>query len=189
MQATDSQTIGASSSNGVTEAKINLQIALKVQKLLKQAGSTVILTRKDENGIFEEESSTIRQKKVSDIKNRVKIGNNSGADIFVSIHLNKINDGKYWGWQTFYKKNNEKSIKLAKCIQSGLNEAIKKDNKREALKIDNIYIVDNINIPISIVECGFLSNPEEERLLQTDNYQDKIAWGIYIGIINYFYEQ
>lgn len=125
--------------------------------------------------------------KVSDIKNRVKIGNESSADIFVSIHLNKISQQKYWGWQTFFKAGNEESKKLAESLQSGLNQTIQKENKREALKINNIYIVDHVEIPIAIVECGFLSNEEEEKLLQTEEYQNKLAWGIYVGIMDYFY--
>lgn len=110
-----------------------------------------------------------------------------GADIFISIHLNKIPQNQYWGWQTFFRKNDDQSIQLARSIQNGLNEAIKKENKREALKIENKYLIDNVKIPISIVECGFLSNAEEEKLLQTEEYQNKLAWGIYTGIMNYFY--
>lgn len=178
---------GASSDEGVTEASINLKIALKVQNLLEEAGSTVILTRSDENGIYEEGSNTLREMKVSDIKNRVKIGNESSADIFVSIHLNKIPQQKYWGWQTFFKNGNEESKKLAESLQNGLNQTIQKENKRESLKINNIYIVDHVEIPIAIVECGFLSNEEEEKLLQTEEYQNKLAWGIYVGIMDYFY--
>lgn len=178
---------GASSDEGITEASINLKIALKVQDLLEEAGSTVILTRSDENGIYEEKSDTLREMKVSDIKNRVKMGNESSADIFVSIHLNKITQQKYWGWQTFFKKGNEESKKLAEALQNGLNQTIQKENKRESLKIENIYIVDHVKIPITIVECGFLSNEEEEKLLQTEEYQNKLAWGIYVGIMDYFY--
>lgn len=177
---------GAASDEGVTEASINLSIVKKVQKLLEQAGNKVILTRTDENAIYDEDCNTIREKKVSDIKNRVKIGNESSADIFVSVHLNKISQKQYWGWQTFFKENNEESKKLATCIQNGLNQSIKKGNKRVPLKIRNIYIIDNVKIPITIVECGFLSNEEEEKLLQTDEYQNKLAQGIYMGIMEYF---
>lgn len=177
---------GASSDEGITEAKINLKIALKVKALLEEAGAKVILTRSDNNGIYDEGSGTIREKKKSDIKNRVKIGNESSADIFVSIHLNKIPQQQYWGWQTFFKKGNEESKRLAESLQNGLNEIIQKENKREPLKIEKIYIVDHVEIPISIVECGFLSNEEEEKLLQTDEYQDKLAMGIYMGIMKYF---
>ena len=175
------------SSNGVTEAQTNLKIALKLQNLLEQAGATVILTRSDENAIYDLDSKTLKQKKISDIHNRVKIGNSSQADIFVSIHLNKIPQDKYSGWQCFYKEGNEQSMNLAKQIQANLNDAIQKENKRVAMKLDNVYIIKHVEIPISIVECGFLSNPEEEKLLLDNAYQDRLAWGIYNGIMDYFY--
>ena len=179
---------GAQSKNGTTEAETNLKITLKVQNLLEQSGCTVILTRSNENGIYDLDSKTLKQKKVSDIKNRVKIGNESSADIFVSIHLNKIEESQYYGWQCFFQKSNEQSQQLAKSIQKNLNQSIQKENKREAMKIDKIYIADHVEIPLSIVECGFLSNPEEEKLLQENEYQNKLAWGIYSGIIDYFYD-
>lgn len=179
---------GAQSSNGTTEAETNLKITLKVQNLLEQSGATVILTRSDENAIYDLDSQTLREKKVSDIHNRVKIGNESSADIFVSIHLNKIPQNQYWGWQCFYQDGNEQSIKLAKSLQNNLNEAIQKENKRVPMKLNTVYIMKHVEIPISIVECGFLSNPEEEKLLLEDAYQDKLAWGIYNGIVDYFNE-
>lgn len=79
-------------------------------------------------------------------------------------------------------------MKLSKSIQSNLNESIQRENNRVAMKIDNIYIVKHVEIPITIVECGFLSNPEEEKLLLEDEYQNKLAWGIYNGIMDYFYQ-
>ena len=106
--------------------------------------------------------------------------------VFVSIHLNKIPQSQYSGWQTFFKDGNEDSKKLATSIQNNLNEAIQKENKRVPLKINNIYIIKKVEIPTTIVECGFLSNPEEEKLLQQDEYQAKLAWGIYNGIMQYF---
>lgn len=177
---------GAEGNSGTTEAKINLQIALKLQNLLEQSGSTVILTRSDENSIYDAGNNTIQDKKVSDMKNRVKIGNESTADIFVSIHLNQIDETQYYGWQTFYNKINENSKELASCVQNGLNEAIQKENKRVPAQLNTVYLMKYVEIPITIVECGFLSNPEEEKLLQTDEYQDKLAWGIYNGINVYF---
>ena len=179
---------GAQSSTGTTEAETNLKIALKIQNLLEQNGCTVLLTRSDENALYDLDSKTLKQKKISDIRNRVKIGNESSADIFVSIHLNKIPQQQYYGWQCFYKEGNEQSTKLAKSIQDNLNKSMQKENNRVAMKIDNIYIIKNVEIPTSIVECGFLSNPEEEKQLLDDSYQNRLAWGIYSGIINYFYE-
>ena len=174
---------GAESNNGVTEAEINLRIALKLQNLLEQSGAKVILTRSNETAIYDIDKKTLREKKVSDIHNRVKIGNESSADIFVSIHLNKIPQNQYWGWQCFYNQN-EKI--LAENLQNNLNEAIQKETKRIAMKLDTVYIMKNVEIPISIVECGFLSNEEEEKRLQEDDYQNRLAWGIYNGIMDYF---
>lgn len=179
---------GAQSKNGTTEEETNLNITLKVQKLLEESGATVILTRSDENAIYDLDKETLKEKKVSDIKNRVKIGNEAQADIFVSIHLNKGDSENYNGWQTFYKKNDENGKKLATCIQSELKESLKVENKRVAHEISNIYIVENVEIPVSIVECGFLSNPQEEKKLVTDEYQNELAWGIYSGILKYFNE-
>lgn len=179
---------GAQSSRGTTEAETNLKIALKLQNLLEQSGSSVILTRSDENAIYDLDAKTLKQKKISDIHNRVKIGNESSADIFVSIHLNKIPQQQYDGWQTFYNVQNQDGQKLAVAIQNNLNKAIQKENNRVAKSIDNIYIVKHVEIPTTIVECGFLSNPDEEKKLLEDEYQNRLAWGIYNGIIDYFYQ-
>ncbi len=177
---------GAISSNGISEAELNLQIALKLQTLLEQSGSTVILTRSDENAMYELDSNTLREKKVDDTKNRVKLGNESSADIFVSIHINKIPQTQYDGWQTFYNAKSESGKVLSECIQNALNTTINANNHRLPKSISNIYIIDNVEIPLSLVECGFLSNPNELNLLVQDDYQDKLAWGIYTGIIDYF---
>lgn len=177
---------GAVSNNGISEAKINLKIALKLQQLLEQSGSNVVLTRSDDNAIYDVDKKTLREKKNSDIRNRVKIGNNSSADIFVSIHLNKIPENQYYGWQTFFKDGNEDGKRLATCIQNNLNETMQKENKRTPLKINNVYIIKHVEIPTVIVECGFLSNSEEEKQLQQEEYQTKLAWGIYNGIMEYF---
>ena len=145
------------------------------------------MTRSDEKAIYSLDSKTLRQKKISDIRNRVKIGNENSADIYVSIHLNKIPQSEYFGWQCFYNTKNDNSKKLAKQIQENLNEAIQKENNRVPMKLDTVYIMKNVEIPISIVECGFLSNPEEEKQLLEDSYQNRLAWGIYNGILDYFY--
>ena len=174
---------GASANDGTSEQNINLNITLKVQKLLEASGSTVILTRSDENGIYDIDS---KNKKQSDMKNRVSLANSSNAEIFVSIHLNKIDIASCSGWQSFYQKNNENSKILANHIQQNLNTSIQKNNKREILPLSGKYILDNIKIPTVIVECGFLSNNSELSNLKTEKYQENLAWGIYTGIIDYF---
>lgn len=179
---------GAINSDGFSEEKANLDIALKLQKLLEANFATVLLTRSDENGIYELDAKTIAEKKVSDIKNRVKIANSSSADLFVSIHLNKIDEEKYHGWQTFFKEGDDYSKKAATFIQNNLNDTISSENKRVPLKINSIYLMKHVEIPITLVECGFLSNKNEAKQLQTDEYQSKLAWGIYNGILDYFKE-
>ena len=177
---------GAENNTGLTEEKINLDIVLKLQKLLEASNCTIILTRSDENGIYSTDAKTLREKKVSDLKNRVNIANNLEADIFVSIHLNKIAQRHYFGWQTFYKKNSEEGKNLSLSIQENLNSSIQIENKRQPQTITGKYIIDNVKIPTVIVECGFLSNPTEAKLLEQDSYQEKIAWGIYTGIMDFF---
>lgn len=177
---------GAVANDGTYESGINLSIVKKLQSLLELSNCTVILTRSDENGIYELNSKTIREKKVSDMKNRVNIGNNSEAELFVSIHLNKIDVSSCAGWQSFYKPGDTIGEEIATSIQNNLNFAIQKNNKREIGKIGNIYLAKNLEIPFVIVECGFLSNSSECDLLKTDEYQEKLAWGIYTGIMDYF---
>ncbi len=178
--------VGAISINGIKESDINLQIAFKLKNILEEDGTNVILTRSSSNAIYDDSAKTLRQKKISDIRKRVEIANSSNADIYVSIHLNKIPQEKYYGAQCFYNKNNESSKRLAISIQKSLNEIMDYEKKREALKIDNVYIIKNVKIPTVIVECGFLSNFNEERLLQTEEYQEKIAGAIFNGINEYF---
>ena len=171
---------------GISEAEINLKIVLKLQELLEQSGYTVILTRSDENGIYDLDEESIKNKKISDLKNRVQLANEEEADIFVSIHLNKIEQNQYYGWQTFYQESNENSKILADKIQNNLNYSIQKENKREILPLSGKYIMDNVKVPTVTVECGFLSNEQETKELNTDSYQSELAWGIYTGIIDYF---
>lgn len=117
------------------EEEINLKIVLKLQELLEQSGSNVILTRSDENGIYDLDKESVKSKKASDLKNRVKLANTEEADVFVSVHLNKLDLEYVHGWQTFYQKNNENSKKLAGFIQNNLNYSIQKENKREILPL------------------------------------------------------
>ena len=178
---------GAESINGVTEEALTLSISKKLQKLIEQSSAKALLTRSDENGIYSLDSNSIAEKKVSDIKNRVKIGNSSSADIFVSIHLNKYPQSEiYKGWQTFYQDKSEDSKKLATFIQNNITKNINIKNDRIPHKITDVYIMNNVTIPTVIVECGFLSNNNETALLKTDEYQNKLAWGIYLGIQEYF---
>lgn len=174
---------GAVSKSGVAEAGINLEIALKLRDELEDLGYSVIMTRESENNIADVEKQTpIRAMKVSDINNRIQIANESQADMLVSIHMNNFENPKYYGWQTFYQKNSEYSEQIAKNIQEGISNQIERVNDREALPISNIKLMDKSKIPSVIVECGFLSNEEDLRLLLTEEYQMQIVNGIVEGI-------
>ena len=174
---------GAISNDGTEEASINLAITLKIQKFLEASGCNVILTRSDENGIYDLDT---KNKKKSDLINRTKIGNDTDNEIFVSIHLNKINIENCSGCQTFYQINNDNSKKLANSIQENINSLIAQNKKREILPLNKKYIMDNVKIPTVTVECGFLSNLQDLNNLKSNSYQTKLAWGIYEGIIDYF---
>ena len=174
---------GAVSKGGVAEAGLNLEIALMLEETLDSYGYNVIMTRNSENNIADSDKQTpIRTMKVSDINNRIKIVNENAADMLISIHMNNFQDSKYYGWQTFYKKNSEESKIIAENIQKGISNNIERENDRVALPINNIKLIDNSNIPAVIVECGFLSNEEDLRLLLTNEYKQQIVDGIVEGV-------
>ena len=179
---------GAVSSDGVEEAGLNLEIAEKLRDALEDEGFLVIMTREDENNIADtDKQKSLREMKSSDLTNRVNIANNSGADIMISIHMNKFEGGSSWGWQTFYSKNSDEGKRLATLVQTSIQKSIDdRVNKRVALSIEGIKIVDKTNIPVIIVECGFLSNVEDLKLLQTEEYQNKIAIGIVDGVKEFY---
>ena len=174
---------GAISKSGVAESGLNLSIALKLKDELEAYGYEVVLTRETELNVADSDKQTpIRTMKVSDINNRIRIVNESDADILVSIHMNNFENSKYYGWQTFYQKKSEISKQIAENIQTGISNQIERANNRVALPITDIKLIDKSIIPSVIVECGFLSNEEDLRLLLTEEYQMQIVNGIVEGI-------
>ena len=137
---------GAVSPDGIKESDLNLQIAQKLKTKLEESNIEVIMTREDENNIAaeSEQQNTIRQIKTSDLNNRVKIANESDAMFLIAIHMNKFENSKYSGWQTFYSQSSEEGKKLAESIQESIGEVVQRNNKRTALKIDGIKIIDII---------------------------------------------
>lgn len=179
---------GALGKQGSKEDEINLKIALKLRGLIEENGGVVILTRNDGEGLYTEDSTTLREKKNEDLRNRRIEVNNSQPDILLSIHLNSFPESKYYGAQTFYKEGCEKSKNLALLIQEELRNVLDKNNNRAPQSRDTIYLIREADAPSVLIECGFLSNPMEESLLMDSKYQQKIAWGIYIGVMRYFNE-
>lgn len=171
--------------SNIIESSLNLNIVFKLQELLELSNINVILTRSDENGIYEETSNSIRDKKISDMKNRVQISKDYPADLFISIHMNKLENTSVKGFQVFYSKKHKLAKHSAKYIQDNLNNSIDEfKNTKKIKEINNIYLTKHIEIPFILIECGFLSNEFETNLLTQNNYQEKIAWGIYTGIID-----
>ena len=179
---------GAVSKNGVKEDEINLKIALKLKRLIEQSGGIVFMTRTTDMGLYTSESKTLRQMKTEDLRKRKELIENSKSEILISIHLNSFIRPSYYGAQTFYKKESEEGEKLALMMQEELRNILDKDNKRQPQKRDDVYILKEVSMPAVLVECGFLSNSKEEQLLVDETYQEKIAWAIYVGIMNYFNE-
>ena len=178
---------GAVADNGVLEKDINLDISKKLCDMLKATGYTVIMTRNDDISIYDKNSNSLRQKKVSDMKKRVEIINSNKNNVLISIHQNKFEQKKYSGSQIFYSKNNDDSFKLAQNIQHSIKGLIQPENDRE-LKCagKDIYILNKATVPAVIVECGFISNDEELQKLSDENYKLNLAFSIYSGIIATF---
>lgn len=177
---------GAIGRTGVLEDNINLQIALKLRRLIEQSGGIGLMIREDDSGLYSDRRTRIRDKKNEDLRERHKMINESGADILISIHLNFFPQSQYYGAQSFYNKGDEEGKKLAELIQMELIDVIENNNTRKAKSIDTVYILKDNKMPGALVECGFLSNYEEEKLLQEDKYQEKLAWAIFTGIMKYF---
>ena len=172
---------GKTGTQGDNEKNINLQIAQKLKQYLEQGGAVVYMTRNSDEALGE--------KKGEDMKERKRIANESEGDIFISIHQNAFPKGSAKGAQVFYHKQSQEGKKLAEEIQKSLKKYVDDENIREVKENTNYYILKKTELPSALVECGFLSNLEEEKKLNTEEYQQKVAWAIYVGIMNYFEQQ
>ena len=177
---------GAKSENGVIEKDINLSISLKTKAALESKGYKVIMTRSEDVGLYTE-GKKVREKKIEDLGNRVKIKKDNKCDAFISIHQNMFPQKNCKGAQV-WSANNEPSQKLGKIIQQKFKEEVDQNNKREAKVAKKEYKIlnDGYEGASVIVECGFLSNPEECELLGKEDYQNKIANTLANAIDEYF---
>ncbi len=175
---------GATGKNGTIECEINLQIAYALKSLFEKGGHDVFLTRTDNNGLYDDTSPGFKRR---DLQKRVEITKRINPDVFISVHLNTYSSPSRRGAQVFFNKGNLNSKKLADGIQLELN--LLKESKRmyDALSGD-YYLLNFLEMPAVIVECGFLSNPEEEKLLSSKSYQKTLAKAIYLGAVRYFYK-
>ena len=173
----------------IFEKDINLAVTLKLKELIESSGGLVVLTRDDDSSLYEESGNkTTRQKYNENLKNRKKIADESNADMFISIHLNYFTQSKYYGAQTFYPESNKDGKALASCIQDEFKRVVDNRNNRVIKPRNDLYLLKDCKIPSALIECGFLSNEKEAKLLNDEEYQEKIAWAIYSGIQKYFDE-
>lgn len=178
---------GTVATDGTPEKEINLSIAKKLDALLRLNGIQTRMTRTDDNSIHDSSAITVRQQKVSDIHNRLKILHETENTILVSIHQNHFSKSKYHGTQVFFSGNDPQSAVLASCIQQAVISNLQPDNTRETKKCGTeIYLLYHAQRPAVMVECGFLSNTTETALLKTETYQQQMAMSIFNGILNYF---
>jgi N-acetylmuramoyl-L-alanine amidase len=164
---------GATSCSGVLESQINLDIALRLNDLLCFLGYDTKMVRTTDTSIYTE-GNTIAAQKVSDLKQRVKLVNETENAILISIHQNTFSDNRYSGAQVFYA-DDEISRKLAQELQTDFIATLNPGSKRKCKPSDGIYLMQNIQRPGVLIECGFLSNPEEEAKLRNDGYQKELA--------------
>ncbi len=166
---------------GENEKDINLKIALKLRDYLEQSGAIVVMTRTTDNDTDGLEGVKYKHK---DMQERKKIAD--GGDILISIHQNSFTQPSVKGAQTFYNNKSDKGKLLAELLQESIKQYVDTSNRREPKANSDYYVLKATSIPAVIVECGFLTNPEEEKKLNSDAYQEDIAWGIYHGIVKYF---
>lgn len=163
---------GATSCTGQLESSYNLQIAQRLNDLLRLLGHDTVMVRKTDISVYTN-GETIAQQKVSDLKERVRIVNETPDSILLSIHQNNFPDSRYKGAQVFY--GNSDSIQLAKNLQEQLVANLNPGSNRQIKKSTGIYLMDHIDRPGVLIECGFLSNPEEEAKLRSDYYQKNMC--------------
>lgn len=164
---------GATSCTGILESAVNLEIALRLNDLMHFMGYKTVMIRTTDRSIYTT-GTTIAAQKVSDLKERVRIVNETDGGVLISIHQNTFSDSRYGGAQVFYA-NNEDSENLASSLQKNWITTLNPDSHRSAKKGEGIYLLQNISKPGILVECGFLSNPKEEALLRDADYQKKMC--------------
>ncbi len=177
---------GAVAPDGTEEQYINLAIALKMNDYLEKKGYKTLLVRDDNNSIHDVNANTIKEQKVSDIRNRLKISESHKNSVYVSVHQNYFTESKYSGTQVFYSPNNPESEVLASFVQKSVVKNLQPDNTRQIKKCDkSVYLMYKTNAVAILAECGFLSNSDELEKLKNEEYQNSIAHAICDGIIDY----
>ncbi len=179
---------GATGVSGSCEAELNLEISLQLRDLLTMCGVQVSMIREQDIAVYSEGCGTIAEKKVSDLKNRVKLVNETPNAVLISIHQNFFEQSKYDGAQVFYAST-DTSDRWAAQTQQLLRECLDKGNRRECKPSSSVYLMEHVKCPAILVECGFLSNPAEEKKLCNTEYQKRIACALCISVNRYLAQE
>lgn len=181
---------GAVAADGTVEKDINLKIALTLKDFLKQSGFRVIMTRESDVSTDDVETNKIATRKKSDLKNRLGLMKDNPNAVFVSIHLNKFTTSAANGSQVFYSAEHVESKVLGDCIQKSIVQLLQPENTRvNKQATSSTYLLYNATVPAVLVECGFLSNSAELKRLKDEEYQKKMAFSIFCGIVDFYSEE
>lgn len=177
---------GAVGNDGTLEKELNLSISEKLRDLFCAAGYNVVMTREDDTLLYDKNADYKGRKKELDLAKRVEIANSYENAVFISIHMNSFPDSKYSGLQVYYSKNHSDSAEIAANIQTMVHDHIQNNNKRQTKPAGlNIFVLDRVRIPAVLIECGFLSNPDECQDLTKDEYQKKLSLTIFFAVSKY----
>lgn len=176
---------GAVGVTGDYEKDLNLAIAKEIGDILISRGYAVLYTRTEDKLLYTDEENVKGIRKISDLKNRCKIAAEYPEATFISIHMNSYASSKYSGLQVYYSTKNEESYALARSVQERVKSELQPDNNRKIKEGKSIYVLENIDNTAILIECGFLTNPEECKKLSEKEYQKQLSLSIVYGIIEY----
>jgi len=177
---------GGCEGNGLVEKDLNLDIAMRLASLFHKSGINTVMTRETDILLYDVNSDYEGKKKAQDVRRRLQIANEQNNPLLVSIHMNYFAQTQYSGLQVWYSKNDPRSRTLANLIQSSVKSSLQPNNKRAVKEADSsIFLLHNANFPALLIECGFLSNPEEARALAEEDYRQKLAESIFNAIMTY----
>ena len=176
---------GTTGVHGELEKDINLAIALELQRLLEQHQFEVVMVRDWDTDLSDQNLPTVAQRKRSDLQRRLRLVEESGDCILLSIHQNFFTENQYSGAQVFYSANDPRGEALAEAIRASIVETLQPENTRQNKVGEGVYLLEQCQVPAVLVECGFLSNPEEAAALADPDYQKRMAQAIYNGLVRY----
>jgi N-acetylmuramoyl-L-alanine amidase len=176
---------GAVGGNELLEKEVALNISIMLRDYLQEAGALVIMTREKDQDLADENTRKLRHRKWEDLKERRSIINGNNADLFISIHLNSLPSSRWRGAQVFYHPGREEGEAVSKFIQDEIKRNLQ-NTDRFAKSIEGLYLLRTAEIPGTLVEVGFLSNPSERELLKTESYQRKVAASVYQGLLRFY---